>query len=212
LEDEIKPSKESSFQNLARQVRLYFRIKSRKKELKETGILQDKFLQFLNAASLDDIELSVWSLGQARMGSLAPLIAEEQDKWDHTPSPRLGEVPILDLVPGVMTRTVSSVIRAEKEDLKEAARDTLNVIIDLNLDGRVRWVSPSWKDIVGYIVVLNPQSSNSTSNMFDIGHHVRAFRTSLSRMFLSRARKHFKLLWRQWKRTIHEATRYDLQS
>lgn len=94
------------------------------------------------------------------MGSLAPLAAEEQDKWDHTSSSCLGEVPVLDLVPGVMTRTVSSVIRAEKEDLKEAARDTLNIIIDLNLDGKVRWVSPSWKDIVGYVIVLGPWLSS----------------------------------------------------
>ena len=40
-------------------------------------------------------------------------------------------------------------IRAEKEDLKEATEDSFNVIVDLNLDGKVRWVSPSWEDVIG---------------------------------------------------------------
>lgn len=40
-------------------------------------------------------------------------------------------------------------IREEREDLKEAAEQTLNVILDLGLDGCVRWVSPSWKDVIG---------------------------------------------------------------
>ena len=48
-----------------------------------------------------------------------------------------------------MERTISSDIRAEREDLKEAAEQSLNVILDLGLDGVVRWVSPSWKDVVG---------------------------------------------------------------
>lgn len=48
-----------------------------------------------------------------------------------------------------MERTPSMAIRAEKEDLKEAAEDSFNVILDLNLDGNVRWVSPSWEDVIG---------------------------------------------------------------
>lgn len=40
-------------------------------------------------------------------------------------------------------------IREEREDLKEAAEHSLNVILDLGLDGIVRWVSPSWKDVIG---------------------------------------------------------------
>ncbi|RKF60776.1 putative serine threonine-protein kinase ppk18 [Erysiphe neolycopersici] len=40
-------------------------------------------------------------------------------------------------------------IREEREDLKEAAEKTLNVILDLNLDGIIRWVSPSWTDVIG---------------------------------------------------------------
>ena len=48
-----------------------------------------------------------------------------------------------------MERTTSMDIREEREDLKEAAEQTLNVILDLGLDGIVRWVSPSWKDVIG---------------------------------------------------------------
>lgn len=48
-----------------------------------------------------------------------------------------------------LERTNSVDIRAERQDLKEAAEQTLNVILDLGLDGKIRWVSPSWKDVVG---------------------------------------------------------------
>ncbi|PYI27910.1 serine threonine protein kinase [Aspergillus indologenus CBS 114.80] len=40
-------------------------------------------------------------------------------------------------------------MREEREELKEAAEQTLNVIVDLGLDGRIKWVSPSWKQVVG---------------------------------------------------------------
>lgn len=48
-----------------------------------------------------------------------------------------------------MERTNSAAIREEREDLKEAAEQSLNVILDLGLDGTIRWVSPSWNDVVG---------------------------------------------------------------
>ncbi|KAH0556112.1 hypothetical protein GP486_005952 [Trichoglossum hirsutum] len=51
--------------------------------------------------------------------------------------------------PGLMERTPSMDIRAEREDLKEAAEQTLNVILDLSLGGAIRWVSPSWKNVIG---------------------------------------------------------------
>ena len=51
--------------------------------------------------------------------------------------------------PGCMVRTPSIDIRAEREDLKQAAEQSLTVILDLGLDGIIRWVSPSWKDVVG---------------------------------------------------------------
>jgi serine/threonine-protein kinase RIM15 len=48
-----------------------------------------------------------------------------------------------------MERSLSADIREEREDLREAAEQTLNVIMDLSLDGRIRWVSPSWTDVIG---------------------------------------------------------------
>ncbi|PGH14654.1 AGC protein kinase [Polytolypa hystricis UAMH7299] len=48
-----------------------------------------------------------------------------------------------------MTRTISEDIREERKDLKEAAEQTLNVIVDLDLDGRIKWVSPSWREVIG---------------------------------------------------------------
>lgn len=48
-----------------------------------------------------------------------------------------------------MERTVSQDIRDEREDLKEAAEHSLNVIMDLDLDGKIRYVSESWKDVIG---------------------------------------------------------------
>jgi len=48
-----------------------------------------------------------------------------------------------------LTRTLSENIREEREDLKEAAEQTLNIIVDLDLEGRIKWVSPSWRQVVG---------------------------------------------------------------
>lgn len=48
-----------------------------------------------------------------------------------------------------MERSLSQDIREEREDLREAAEQTLNVIMDLSLDGVIRWVSPSWTDVIG---------------------------------------------------------------
>lgn len=48
-----------------------------------------------------------------------------------------------------MERSMSDNIREEREDLREAAEQTLNVIVDLNLDGTIKWVSPSWADVIG---------------------------------------------------------------
>ncbi|KAL1953090.1 hypothetical protein VTO42DRAFT_3609 [Malbranchea cinnamomea] len=51
--------------------------------------------------------------------------------------------------PAPMQRTLSEDIREECEDLQEAAEQTLNVVMDLNMDGRINWVSPSWKEVIG---------------------------------------------------------------
>ncbi|KAK3903481.1 hypothetical protein C8A05DRAFT_32789 [Staphylotrichum tortipilum] len=50
---------------------------------------------------------------------------------------------------GPMARSLSADIREEREELREAAEQTLNVIVDLNIDGTIRWVSPSWVDVIG---------------------------------------------------------------
>jgi serine/threonine-protein kinase RIM15 len=55
---------------------------------------------------------------------------------------------------GAMERTVSMDIREERDDLKRAAEQSLNAIMDLNLDGSIRWASPSWKDLSG----VDPES------------------------------------------------------
>ena len=57
-----------------------------------------------------------------------------------------------------MKRTMSEDIRAQRDDLKEAADRSQNVIVDLGLDGRVRWVSPSWQDVIGSSAESVPDS------------------------------------------------------
>ena len=49
----------------------------------------------------------------------------------------------------IMERTQSMDMREERQDLREAAEQSLNVILDLGLDEKIRWVSASWKDVVG---------------------------------------------------------------
>lgn len=48
-----------------------------------------------------------------------------------------------------MERTVSQDMRNERADLKEAAEHSLNIIVDLDLEGKIRYVSPSWTDVIG---------------------------------------------------------------
>ncbi len=50
---------------------------------------------------------------------------------------------------GGMERTLSEDIREQRQELQSAAEQAPNVIVDLALDGRIRWVSPSWQDVVG---------------------------------------------------------------
>ena len=66
--------------------------------------------------------------------------------------PKLSAVPKDVVEHRRMERTVSMDMRSEREDLKEAAEQSMNVILDLGLDGLVRWVSPSWKDVIGYSI------------------------------------------------------------
>ena len=48
-----------------------------------------------------------------------------------------------------MERSFSQDIQEGSRDLKEAAEQTRNIILELSLDGIIRWVSPSWSDVVG---------------------------------------------------------------
>ncbi|KAK2743514.1 rim15, signal transduction response regulator [Myotisia sp. PD_48] len=76
---------------------------------------------------------------------------------DPSDTPRYLEPPIVTALrqearqvsPTPMERSLSQDIREEREDLKEAAEHTLNVIVDLDLDGRIKWVSPSWSEVIG---------------------------------------------------------------
>ncbi|EFW22316.1 serine threonine protein kinase [Coccidioides posadasii str. Silveira] len=51
--------------------------------------------------------------------------------------------------PSPMVRSLSEDIKEERQDLQDAAEQALNIILDLALDGRVNWVSPSWVEVIG---------------------------------------------------------------
>src|SRR5256885_15217262 len=48
-----------------------------------------------------------------------------------------------------MQRSFSQDIQEGAQELKEAAEQSRNIILDLGMDGIIRWVSPSWTDVVG---------------------------------------------------------------
>lgn len=48
-----------------------------------------------------------------------------------------------------MERTISQDIREEREDLKRAAEQSISAILELDLENKIRWVSPSWQDLTG---------------------------------------------------------------
>ena len=67
-------------------------------------------------------------------------------------TPKLGPDNGLDRIARIraqMERTTSESIRAEGKELRQAAEQSLNIILDLTLDGHVRWLSPTWTEIVG---------------------------------------------------------------
>jgi len=66
------------------------------------------------------------------MATLQEGVATEQEPWR-----------------GQMERTISMDIREEGKDLKEAAEQTLNVILDLTMDGTIRWASQTWQTVIG---------------------------------------------------------------
>lgn len=46
-------------------------------------------------------------------------------------------------------RSASTIIQEEGDDLRSAAEQSMNVILDIDLDGKIRWASPSWQELVG---------------------------------------------------------------
>lgn len=48
-----------------------------------------------------------------------------------------------------MQRSMTDSMREERDHLREIAEQTPTVIVDLNLDGTIKWVSPSWVDVIG---------------------------------------------------------------
>lgn len=78
------------------------------------------------------------------------MAGEEASHGQHLLPPSVDRLREIDGVGRFhMERTTSSDIREERDDLKVAAEQSLNVILDLALDGSIRWVSPSWKDVIG---------------------------------------------------------------
>ena len=65
--------------------------------------------------------------------------------------------------PTAMERSVSQDMREEREDLKEAAEHSLNVIMDLDLESKIRYVTDSWKDVIG-----TPSKEVIGKSVFDI--------------------------------------------
>lgn len=88
-----------------------------------------------------------------------------------------------------MERTVSEDMRNEREDLKEAAEHSMNVIMDLGLDGKIRYVSASWKDVVGTTpqeVVGKPVSELLLDNPSQFADTVESIKQDDSRSHITR--------------------------
>lgn len=62
-----------------------------------------------------------------------------------TPTSTAGDVDVQK----AERKLAESTLSEEREDLKEATEHSNNVILHLNLDGTVRWVSSSWEDVIG---------------------------------------------------------------
>ncbi|MBE3044239.1 PAS domain S-box protein, partial [Candidatus Bathyarchaeota archaeon] len=63
------------------------------------------------------------------------------------PPPAVSSLRAESAIP--MQRSMTDNMREERDHLREIAEQTLNVIVDLNLDGTIKWVSPSWVEVIG---------------------------------------------------------------
>ncbi|KAL9089565.1 MAG: hypothetical protein Q9159_002443 [Coniocarpon cinnabarinum] len=86
------------------------------------------------------------------------MASENSAMAEDTPSPAIPQPSKLGSDNGLsrvarlraqMERTTSESIREEGRELQQAVEQSKNVILDLTLDGHVRWVSPTWTDVVG---------------------------------------------------------------
>lgn len=55
--------------------------------------------------------------------------------------------------------STDAVIIEETEDLRQAAEQTEreNILVELTLDNVIKWVSGSWRDVIGYAPSISPQ-------------------------------------------------------
>lgn len=86
-----------------------------------------------------------------------------------------------------MVRSLSDDMREEREDLKQAAEHTVNVIADLDLDGRIKWVSPSWKQVIGTL----PDSVEGRLISDILADNQNAFRDAIESMKMDDSRSRF---------------------
>ncbi|KAI9829894.1 MAG: rim15, signal transduction response regulator [Phylliscum demangeonii] len=75
--------------------------------------------------------------------------AGDVEAWPSSFLPDSNTDPTVEQAARSATDPVERRMSEDVDPLKEAAEQTLNVILDLGLDGVVRWVSPSWADVVG---------------------------------------------------------------
>jgi serine/threonine-protein kinase RIM15 len=78
-------------------------------------------------------------------------MAEDGDNTSLRPPAVLAlqDAARLGAMRGQMERTTSADIREDGKELREAAEQSLNVILDIKLDGTVRWTSETWQDVIG---------------------------------------------------------------
>ena len=115
---------------------------------------------------------------------------------------------------GQMERTTSQDMREEREDLKEAAEHSMNVILDLGLDGIIRWASPSWRDVVGTSVESIQGKSITEIVVVDDGNS-DVFSTAIESMKKDDSRSQlvrFKVFLGPLSILRHDSTAADIQA
>jgi serine/threonine-protein kinase RIM15 len=62
----------------------------------------------------------------------------------------------------------------ETEDLRQAAEQSQreNVLVELTLDGIIKWVSSSWQDVIGYYYTLAEDTDNRSDPKDVVGYNI----------------------------------------